>query len=1660
MAEETSNPNPRFRPIIRVFVSSTFSDLKAERNELAARVFPKLEHYCLVRGFQFEAIDLRWGVPSEAGRDHRTMRMCFDELRRAQEVSPRPNFLVLLGDRYGWQPLAESATEEEFAELARAAVEIDTESGRNFSNPNSAYRILEDWYRRDENADPAEYMLRSRYDWPGRDAWSDEEAEKQAWEAVERTLWEIINRAWRSSSFDDRFAHIPTLGEPLPSMVKFQASATEQEIWRGALAVPDAEKHVVAWYRMIRNRGNFGDDARLKDFFDQDASLRKQATTLRVELLRRLGDVDREPVPVDLRESADGKSLEVTRNHLQSMCDEIEQRLRTIIDEEIRNYWNPPGAGDSAAPSEAGPSGPTETRKVQLEQESHRRFGEERAPAKGFVGREEELARIGAYLLDPSDRKPLVVCGPSGTGKTAILARAAQTAVERHKQDSERIVIRFLGTTPQSSSLHALLTSLCRELRPPGDHEKDLPVELRLLQDEFDRLLAAATAEKPILLFLDAIDQLDQADGARQTYWLRTPLPEHVKAVVSCIREDKEPETGGDNQDGSLDKAKLNEPYRAFERRKLLENAIAIESLTDTEAMRVIDTWLAHPRLGEQKRRLAPKQRKLVEDRINSNVVCRRPLYLRILAEEARQWPSWKQVAAGELGAKTAELLDTMFARIEDKSIHGRELVAAAMGYLAAARRGLSQNEMLEVLWADEDYRRHLEEQSRKTNHELPPDATRIPVAIWTRLRHDLAPYLAERDAPGLVVLGIYHREVERVVRERYLAAGARRILRHQRLATYFQFDTMQPWWRPTDGTAKTKDGAPRTRLPNARRASELPWALQLAAEAADPKYERYETWDPPASLLCNIEFVEAKCSAGLVYELQEDYKILKQSLPEAQAELAEERRRDADVARWTWEIVVYSAAWSDRRNRKAHGEEISEPEPVLPLSPQSIHIWNNDAIEKECHRIKSDPNRQDRVSAFAQFLQSELDLLLQFNHYEGFVLQHACNYAPGGPVHDAAHGIVPECNAPMLIRCWPKDADWNPKPALLRTLEEHSKGVTCVNVTPDARRAVSSSYDNTLRVWDLESGRCERILRGQSNHIESVSMTPDGGRAVSGSWDDICVWDLESGRCERTMGGFQSMVKSVSVTPDGRRAVSGGSDNKLRVWDLESGACVLALEGHSGVGISSVSVTPDGRRAVSGDSETLRLWDLENAVCLRTLKTQSSIHGLSVTPDARRAVSAGWETLQVWDLEGGVCLRTLNGHGGQVECVCLTTDGQYAVSGGSEGLGDHALRVWDVESGNCFRTLEGHNFTIKSVSVTPNALRAVSSSEDGTVRLWDLEKGYPRTLIGHSSYAWCVSVTQDGRRAVSGSRDQTLRVWDFESAACLRTLEGHRDSVEVVCVTPDGLYAISGSMDQTLRVWDLESGACLHKLKGHRADVTRVCVTPDSRYAVSASQEDSTLRLWDLKSGICEATLSENDFVFDLTLTADGRRAVSAFERSLKIWDLESGAARSLEGHRDRIWSVRLTPDGRCAVSGSMDKTVRLWDLDSGACLRTLGGHDDGVWTVSVTPDGRRAVSGSKDKTARVWDLETGACLYTLEGHRGDVYGVSVTADGQRVISRSGDALRVWDLKSGRCMAILPPSAPINAVADAATSIAIVTQAGELLLVETHNMPPALGSG
>jgi WD40 repeat protein len=296
------------------------------------------------------------------------------------------------------------------------------------------------------------------------------------------------------------------------------------------------------------------------------------------------------------------------------------------------------------------------------------------------------------------------------------------------------------------------------------------------------------------------------------------------------------------------------------------------------------------------------------------------------------------------------------------------------------------------------------------------------------------------------------------------------------------------------------------------------------------------------------------------------------------------------------------------------------------------------------------------------------------------------------------------------------------------KVLKGHKADVWSVAVTADGRRAVSGSYDKTVRVWDLDAGTCVATLQGHSTPVRSVAVTADGRRAVSGSYDKaVRVWDLDAGRCVATLQGHTNGVSGVAVTADGRRAVSSSDDKMMRVWDLDAGTCVATLQGHS-TPVWSVAVTADGRRAVSGSlDKTVQVWNLDTGACVATLQGHfASVTDVAVTADGRRAVSCSDDqTVRVWDLDAGTCLATLQGHAGKVFGVAVTADGRRAVSSST----DQTVRVWDLDDGTCLVTLHGHTNRVFGVAITADGRRAVSSSDDKTVRVWDLPPYNQKTI-------------------------------------------------------------------------------------------------------------------------------------------------------------------------------------------------------------------------------------------------------------------------------------------------------------------------------------------
>jgi WD40 repeat protein len=162
---------------------------------------------------------------------------------------------------------------------------------------------------------------------------------------------------------------------------------------------------------------------------------------------------------------------------------------------------------------------------------------------------------------------------------------------------------------------------------------------------------------------------------------------------------------------------------------------------------------------------------------------------------------------------------------------------------------------------------------------------------------------------------------------------------------------------------------------------------------------------------------------------------------------------------------------------------------------------------------------------------------------------------------------------------------------------------------------------------------------------------------------------------------------------------------------------------------------------------------------------------------------------------------------------------------------------------------------------------------------------------------------------------------------------------------------------------------------------------------------------------------------VQSVAFSPDGRQVVSgSLDKTVRICNAQTGAElRVLQGHNDDVRYVAFSPDGKHVVSGSGDKTVRIWVAQTGAELRVLQGHDSTVYSVAFSPDGKQVVSGSADKTVRIWVAQTGAELRVLQGHDSSVSSVAFSPDGKQVVSGSQDeTVRIWDAQTGTELRVL----------------------------------------
>lgn len=1498
----------------RIFVSSTFADLKAERDALQQFVFPRLRELCAQRGSRFQAIDLRWGISGEATLDQRVIPICFEEIDRCRRVSPRPNFIVLLGDRYGSLMPPPVIPDSEFEAICQ-----------HLGDEERA--LLEEWYRRDENAVQVERCLRRATD-------------SEVGKADE--LREVLERGAVSAAL------------PKATLAKYRDSVTHQEIDRGVFGRPGSHEHALAFFRTIENldcviKAMPPDTPHLRRFCDlaasgaRDVHAQRRSQELKDRLRAHLDSADAYQYSATwIEDGTTSRTLgtdlpgkkersPITTDHIGMLPDSLEECLElagqddTAETEQLNHTGLPRPVSlcrdvfrRLASMIQTELEAHSSADQLDEEIKAHWAFGAERK--QDFVGRAAQLAAISQYLDNPQGRL-LAIVGDSGTGKSALLAEAAHRAsIARQRA---HIVVRFIGATPGSSDGRSLLTSLwrqlarlyrvedlrvedlaeeverIRQLKEAALDEQDFEKAARLRDEEkkalsrisahrrdskrdgtdsvltsatvstdFDQLvsdfphwLTLATAEQPLILFLDALDQLSDMDGSRRLAWLPTQLSEHVAVVVSALP--------GQCEDALASK-----------RAKRLD----LLALPRAEGAQLLDEWLK-----KDGRTLQPHQWRAVLPEERDEVL---PLWLKLSFEEARLWKSYADPAETPLPGDVDDLIRSrLFRRLGHE--HGRVLVERGLGSLGAAKNGLSEDELVDLLSAGPV----LDELKQRS--PVSPVVDVLPVAVWSRLLFDLRPYLTERSADGIELLGFYHRQLEEIVAEVYLSDG-KRLGRHRELAGYFAGQDLR--WL-VGGQS-----------PNLRKMAEL--AFQQAHGAL---------WADLGNTLNDLEFLDAKTACMGVDAVLGDLSL---GVDHAEPSLQPIRRvleREAHHLRAQEQLrlpnffaqQVYNCAAASQLPAVAEAAQrrlVMLGKPYLALGWRTggdalalmRPIWISSHAEPTSAMAVT-PDGRWGIFAFGDGTLQVWDLgttgteLHRLTH-EGGVVAVAISA-------DGRRAISTSGESGML-KVWNLDLG-----AELHTLN-HENGAWTVAISSDGRQAISAS--DTLKVWDVATGAHVRTLIGHEQNVRALAIAPDGRGAVSASWDDTFrVWNLDSGDTLRTFP-YESIYnrgnrgQDVAISADGRRAVSASRDDYdhfwiLQVWDLERGGQLPGPDHGSGGRDLAVAITADGRRAVSASGNgTLKVWDFDTPRAEPQTFTQEELgtYDVALINGGRQAVtatSAGGSHIRVktWELDAGS--RLAMGHAEAVMAVAIASDGSRAVSVSSDGL-----KVWDLDTGTELpvfarkSAVAAQRGTVVGLSVTPDGQCVVCGGSDGIIKIWDLNTGALLEILVHTrGYRLDTFTISAGGRCISAVSQNILKVWDLHTGTVLRTLDLHtNETVDAAIITPDGRRAILGSRRQNsgIRVYDLDSGEQLLDLPQSRLshfNVDLMAVAADNRrviVALSSLSRDSMVRVWDLETLEELGTLAYFGRADALAVSPDSRRlACMSEDGALKIWDLDN---------------------------------------------------------------------------------------------------------------------------------------------------------------------------
>ncbi|SJX65462.1 related to MET30-involved in regulation of sulfur assimilation genes and cell cycle progression [Sporisorium reilianum f. sp. reilianum] len=574
-----------------------------------------------------------------------------------------------------------------------------------------------------------------------------------------------------------------------------------------------------------------------------------------------------------------------------------------------------------------------------------------------------------------------------------------------------------------------------------------------------------------------------------------------------------------------------------------------------------------------------------------------------------------------------------------------------------------------------------------------------------------------------------------------------------------------------------------------------------------------------------------------------------------------------------------------------------------------------------------------------------------------------------------SSSGSVPKTRPWKSVYCerLAIERNWRRGRYTSRTLTGHTDGIMCLQFNENLAHpafpvVITGSYDRTARIWNLETGEMLRVLEGHTRGVRCLQF--DEAKLITGSMDrTLKIWNWRTGALMRTLEGHTEGIVCLHFNDD--TLASGSADSNIKIWNFRTGEC-YTLRGHRDW-VNAVTLW-------TGPAAKKRQQRVREA--MREARPAASIKEPDPTAAGTFLFSASDDgSIRLWDLGLRECLLTFEGHVGQVQSLKLVMMDDEAVRklvGGAAGGVDAETPAHQRNGGS------RHNGSgDEEANASEVADQDMLSLEDQeSYFLGDASLSPSRPPLGGAGLASSVGAAD--------SNSSSSRVG--AAAAAARRSSNAGSIPERFYHAGDGAANGNGNGAGPRRGVPGSGSSASQQRQRRRIDKTLLRVQERLCAAGLVDPLPLDAEMGDLDPTIRAARSSHGD---EQQQHPQRNSSSSANGASTPT----SGSSSSnAAGHHAKPRPV--------LISGSLDNTLKIWDVRTGRCIRTLFGHVEGVWSLDV--DKLRIASASHDRTIKIWDRDTGFCQNTLVGHKGAVTCVSLSDD--KIVSGSDDGdIKVW---------------------------------------------------